>query len=299
MIWIDTLVQGAMLGGLYALFALGLSLTFGVMRLVNLAHGDLILLGSYLIVTLAGGLLLPPVVAAVLALPVMFALGWLVQRLVLNRVLGRDILPPLIVTFGLSILIQNGLLALFTADSRRLSLGGAETASLSLGPVHLGLLPALTLGAAVAAVLELNLLFFHTKLGRAFRATSDDPVTLGLMGRDARAVFALTTGVAMAVAGIAALFPGDPGKFQPLDRPGAADLRLRGGDHRRARLVLGHACGGHRAGRRPDAGRRLRPRVAGADRASGLYRNPLCAAARPVPARLRLKGRSCRTKAGS
>lgn len=215
MIWVDTVLQGVMLGGLYALFALGLSLTFGVMRLVNLAHGDLILLGSYVILTLAGSLALPPVLAAVLALPVMFALGWALQRLVLNRAIGQDILPPLIVTFGLSILIQNGLLALFTADSRRLSLNGLEAQSLRLGPLNLGILPLLTLLAAVVVVLALNFIFFRTRLGRAFRATSDDPATLGLMGRDARAVFAMATGLALAVAGVAAFFLATRATFNP------------------------------------------------------------------------------------
>lgn len=215
MIWVDTVLQGVLLGGLYALFALGLSLSFGIMRLVNLGHGDLILLGSYLILVLSGALFLHPALAAVLALPLMFGLGWLLQRFVLNRAMGKDILPPLIVTFGLSILIQNGLLALFTADSRRLALGGLETASIRLGQLNIGLLPLLTFAAAVLAVVCLNLLFFRTRLGRAFRATSDDPVTLGLMGRDPRSVFAMATGVAMAVAGVAAFFLASRASFDP------------------------------------------------------------------------------------
>ena len=98
MIWVDTLVQGLLLGGLYALFAAGLSLVFGIMRLVNLAHGDLIVLGAYLILTIVTVTGLNPVLAAVLALPVMFVLGWLLQTALLNRVLVDDILPPLLVT---------------------------------------------------------------------------------------------------------------------------------------------------------------------------------------------------------
>lgn len=215
MIWIDTILQGVLLGGLYALFALGLSLSFGIMRLVNLGHGDLILLGSYLIFVLSGALFLHPALAAVLALPLMFGIGWILQRFVLNRAMGKDILPPLIVTFGLSILIQNGLLALFTADSRRLALGGLETQSLRLGVLSIGLLPLLTLAAAIAVVIGLNLLFFRTRLGRAFRATSDDPVTLSLMGRDPRSVFALATGVAMAVSTLAAFFLAARASFDP------------------------------------------------------------------------------------
>jgi branched-chain amino acid transport system permease protein len=215
MIWLDTVLQGILLGGLYALFALGLSLTFGVMRLVNLAHGDLILLGSYLVFGLASGFGLSPWIAAVFALPLLFGLGWALQRVVLNHALGKDILPPLIVTFGLSILIQNGLLALFTADSRRLSLDGLETQSISLGTLTLGVVPLTTFFSAVVVVLALNGLFFRTRLGRSFRATSDDTVTVGLIGQNARAVFAMATGVAMIVAGVAAFFLAARASFDP------------------------------------------------------------------------------------
>jgi branched-chain amino acid transport system permease protein len=127
MIWVDTIVQGVLLGGLYALFAAGLSLVFGIMRLVNLAHGDLIVLGAYLILVAVSVLGLHPFLAALVAAPVMFLLGWALQKVVLNRTLGDDIMPPLLVTFGLSIVLQNGLLEVFSADSQRISLGPLET----------------------------------------------------------------------------------------------------------------------------------------------------------------------------
>src|SRR5215471_789139 len=130
--WLDALIQGLLLGGLYALFAAGLSLIFGVMRLVNLAHGDLIVLAAFLILSLVTALGLNAFVAALIALPIMFALGFALQLQVLTRTLGPDILPPLLVTFGLSIVIQNGLLEAFSADSQRLQIGGAESTSLSL-----------------------------------------------------------------------------------------------------------------------------------------------------------------------
>ena len=109
MIWVDTIIQGILLGGLYALFAAGLSLVFGIMRLVNLAHGDLIVMGAYLILVLVTLLGLSPFLAVFIAMPMMFVLGWLLQRFLLNRTLGDDILPPLLVTFGLSIALQNAL----------------------------------------------------------------------------------------------------------------------------------------------------------------------------------------------
>jgi branched-chain amino acid transport system permease protein len=215
MMWLDTVVQGVLLGGLYALFAAGLSLVFGIMRLVNLAHGDLIVLAAFLILVLVTTLGLNPFLAALLAAPVMFAAGWALQRLILNRTLGDDLLPPLLVTFGLSIVIQNGLLEGFTADSRRLPGGALETASLGIGPLNVGLLSLLTFASAVLVILGLNWLFYRTALGRAFRATSDDPVTAGLMGIEPKNVFAVATGLAMVVVTIAALYLGMRANFDP------------------------------------------------------------------------------------
>ena len=215
MIWIDTIIQGILLGGLYALFAAGLSLVFGIMRLVNLAHGDLIVLGAYLIlvfVTLSG---MNPFLAALLAAPCMFVLGWLLQKFVLNRTLGEDILPPLLVTFGLSIVLQNVLLEGFSADSQRISLGALETASVSLGPISLGVMPLLTFASAVLVIVGLNQLFYRTAIGRAFRATSDDATTASLMGIRPDRVFATATAIAMLVVTVAALYLGTRANFDP------------------------------------------------------------------------------------
>lgn len=215
MMLIDTLAQGLLLGGLYALFAAGLSLVFGIMRLVNLAHGDLIILGAYLILTVTTVTGLHPFVAVLLAAPVMFALGWLLQTHLLNRVLGTDILPPLLVTFGLSVVIQNGLLSAFTADSRKLTAGTIEAQSVDLGVVTLGVMPLMTFGSAVAVVFALNQLFYRTALGRAFRAVSDDAVTAQLMGIRPQRIFAMATGIALVVATIAALYLGTRANFDP------------------------------------------------------------------------------------
>ena len=215
MIWVDTLAQGILLGGLYALFAAGLSLVFGIMRLVNLAHGDLIIMAAYLILVLATALGLTPFVAVLLAVPVMFAAGWLLQTYLLNRVLGTDILPPLLVTFGLSVVIQNALLQGFTGNSQRLAAGTVESQAMHLGPVTLGVMPVLTLASAVAVIWALNQLFYRTALGRAFRATSDDPVMAQLMGIRPEKVFAIATGIALAVATIAALYLGIRANFDP------------------------------------------------------------------------------------
>src|ERR1700747_2979089 len=155
--WLDALIQGVLLGGLYALFAAGLSMIFGVMRLVNLAHGDLIVLAAFVILALAERLGLDPFVAVLVAAPILFAIGFALQHVLLNRTLGRDLLPPLLVTFGLSIIIQNGLLQVFSADSRRRGSGAIETASVSLGGgIAVGVVPLLTLLSAVAVIVLLN-----------------------------------------------------------------------------------------------------------------------------------------------
>jgi len=218
--WLDTIIQGVLLGGLYSLFAAGLSLIFGIMRLVNLAHGDLIVLAAFAILALATWFGFDPFLAALLAMPAMFAAGFALQHVLLNRTLGRDLLPPLLVTFGLSIIIQNGLLEAFTADSRRLRLGAIETASIHLGGnLAIGVMPLLTLGSAIAVILLLNLLFYRTALGRAFRATSDDLEIAQLMGIDHHRIYSIAMGIAMVVATIAALYLGIRANFDPTIGP--------------------------------------------------------------------------------
>jgi branched-chain amino acid transport system permease protein len=217
---VDTAIQGVLLGGLYALFAVGLSLIFGIMRLVNLAHGDLIVLAAYIILALVHALGLGAFVAVLLAAPLMFIVGFLLQYVLLNRTLGRDILPPLLVTFGLSIIIQNGLLEAFSADSQRLNAGALETSSIALGGgVAVGVMPLLVLLSAVAVIFALNVLFYWLPLGRAFRATSDDPEIAQLMGIDNRRIFAIAMGVALVVTTIAALYLGIRANFDPAIGP--------------------------------------------------------------------------------
>jgi branched-chain amino acid transport system permease protein len=213
--WIDTLIQGILLGGLYSLYATGLSVIFGIMRLVNLAHGDLIVLGAFLILALtAAGV--PLGVACAIVVPVMFALGYLLQSVLLNRALGRNILPPLLITFGLSIIVQNGLLETFSADTRRLDVGALQSASLPIGGgIAVGVMPLICLAAAIAVILLLNGIFYRTAVGRAFRATSDDVEIAQLMGINNRSIYALTMGISLAVCAVAAFFLGTRANFDP------------------------------------------------------------------------------------
>src|SRR4249919_977271 len=131
--WFNIVLQGVLIGGLYAMFAAGLSLIFGVMRLVNIAHGDLIVLAAYIALIASAALGINPLLSLIVVVPAMALIGYVLQRGLLNRTIGDDLLPPLLVTFGLSIIIQNGLLEVFTADSQRLKAGPIETASISLG----------------------------------------------------------------------------------------------------------------------------------------------------------------------
>jgi branched-chain amino acid transport system permease protein len=214
--FIDTVLAGILLGGIYALFALGLSLIFGIMRLVNLAHGDLILLAAYLVLTVTTALGVPLAVATVVVIPAMFALGFILQRLVLERLLGDDILPPLLVTFGLSIIIQNGLLLVFGADSGRLQAGAFESSSIMLAPgLGVGLAPLTALIMAILAVALLQVVFYRTSLGRAFRATADNPQIAQLMGIDHRNIYAAAVGISLAVSVVAAVAFGIRANFDP------------------------------------------------------------------------------------
>jgi len=208
-VWIDTIVQGILLGGLYALFATGLSLIFGVMRLVNLAHGDFSILAAFIAVFAVQSLGLNPLMALLLVAPVMAAVGYGLQRLVLNRLLGRGILPAVLVTFGLSIVIQNGLLETFSADSRRLNPGGIETASVSLGGgLAVGAFPLLTFAVAVLLLVGLQILIGRSAIGRAFRAASDDGATAALMGIDNDRLYGLAMALSLAIVAVAGIFLG-------------------------------------------------------------------------------------------
>jgi len=218
---LETLLQGVLLGGLYTLFALGQSLMFGVMRLTNTAQGDFIILGAFAViagVSLAGAA--APWLVALAVLPVAFGFGYALQRWVLNGTLGKDPLPSLVVTFGLSIVIQNLLLELSSADPRAIETGGLGTRGLALGEsLSLGVLPLIVLAVALVATGALQWLFAHTALGRSFRAVSDDREIAELMGLDAKKVYALATAIAFVLIAVAGALQGMRTTVSPSDGP--------------------------------------------------------------------------------
>jgi branched-chain amino acid transport system permease protein len=213
--WISAIVQGTLLGGLYALFAAGLSLIFGVMRLVNIAHGDLIVLAAYMGLTTTVVLGIHPFVALLIVMPAMAGIGYVLQRGILNRTLGDDILPPLLVTFGLSVILQNALLEAYSADPQKMNAGVIETASVPIGGLTLGVLPLLTFGIAVAVIAGLQFIFYRTSLGRAFRATSDNSDIAQLMGLNKAHVFGMAMALALAVTAVAGILLGIRTSFDP------------------------------------------------------------------------------------
>ena len=215
----ETLVQGLLLGGLYGLFALGQSLMFGVRRLTNTAHGDFLILGAFSSLALVA-LGLAPWVALLATLPLAWVAGYAMQRVVLNGTLGKDPLPSLVVTFGLSIVIQNLLLELFSADPRSIDSGGFDQLSWAVtDSLSVGVLPLTILLLAVAATAGLQWLFNHTALGRSFRAVSDDREIAELMGLKSRQVYALATALAFVLVGLAGTLQGMRTTVAPADGP--------------------------------------------------------------------------------
>jgi branched-chain amino acid transport system permease protein len=218
--WLNIIIQGTLLGGIYALFAIGLSLSFGIMRLVNIAHGDLIVLSAYVALVVVDNTGLDPISSLAIVVPIMFGLGYALQRGLLNMTLTGGLLPPLLVTFGISVIIQNGLLEVFGAYTHRLQQGAIETASVRLpGGINVGVYPLLVFAVAAVAIGSLQLLFYRTGLGRAFRAASDDADTAELMGIDNRNLYALALGIAMIFTALAGVLFAIRTNFDPAAGP--------------------------------------------------------------------------------
>jgi branched-chain amino acid transport system permease protein len=218
--WVNAVIQGILLGGLYALLATGLSLAFGVMRLVNLAHGDLNILAAYLALVVVTATGANPLLSLVLVVPVMMIIGFLLQRVLLNSTLGGGVLPPVLVTFGIAVVVQNVLLDVFSADSQGLDAGPLENASVTItGQISVGVFPLLTLLVAVGVLLGLQFVISRTQLGRALRATSDDIEAARIVGIDHRRIYGIAMAVALGTVAVAGVFLGIRTTFGPSDGP--------------------------------------------------------------------------------
>ena len=220
MVWVNAVVQGILLGGLYALSATGLSLAFGVMRFVNLAHGDIAILAAFVAFSLTATLHVNPLVTLGIVLPMAFVAGFALQRLIFDRVVGVDPAFQIVATFGLGVIIQNALLEKYTADTRGLNVGRLETATIKLNDtIGIGWMPLITFLCAAAVLGGLALFIQYTKLGRAFRATSDDPDAARLMGIDVRFVFAVAMALAITTVALAGVLLGVRSSFVPFSGP--------------------------------------------------------------------------------
>ena len=217
--FIELILNGLMLGSLFALFGLGLSLSLGVMRMINLAHGDLIVLGAYAAGASMAWFHINPLLALLVVLPAMFALGWLLQTVLLNRLVAAGALAPLLVTFGLSIVIQNLLLEVFSANTRSLPSGELALRGIRLGEVSLGVLPLLITAVSLSVYAATHWLVARSHWGRQARAVADDPQTARLVGVNDRRFFALMAGFVMAVTGLAAVLYGIKTPFSPSAGP--------------------------------------------------------------------------------
>jgi branched-chain amino acid transport system permease protein len=219
-VWINQLFQGILLGGLYTLFATGLSLSAGVLRFVNIAHGDFIVLICFVLLLLTTSLGLNPVIATLIVLPVAFAFGFALQRFLLQRVVGESVLLVILVTFGLSIIIENGLLEGFGADTRKVSGGFMETATIALGSgINVGLFQVITFVAAVVVVGALDLMLYRTGIGAKIRAVSEDVAAADLIGLSSKRIYAVAMGITFVTIGIAAGFMSIWTNFDPASGP--------------------------------------------------------------------------------
>lgn len=209
MIWLNQLVQGLMLGGYYALLACGLSFIFGVMGIINLAHGSLAVLSAYLLFVLADRFDIHPLLGLAGVVPVMAIVGWVLHRLVLERSARAGALLPLLSTFGLAVVLDNLMFEVFGADTRSLApyIGTLSYDSWTLpGDIIVGQLSVLTLLVAIGLLGGLHVMLARTALGRRIRAAAHDPDTAQLLGVDARAVYAASTAIAISTVAVAGAF---------------------------------------------------------------------------------------------
>jgi len=218
--WLNAVIQGILLGGLYALFATGLSLAFGVLRFVNLAHGDLAILGAYLAFSSISTFDVNVWATFGIVVPIMFAVGYIAQRGLFDFTLGEDPLPGILVSFGLGVVIQNALLVHYSATDRGLSVGSLATESIRISDdISVGWFPLIILLVAVGLLGGMQLFLSFTPLGRAFRAVSDDRDTARLMGIDHRNLYGLAMGIAFATVAVAGIFLGSRTTFAPAQGP--------------------------------------------------------------------------------
>jgi branched-chain amino acid transport system permease protein len=217
MAWVNAIIQGILTGGLYALFACGLSLMFGVMKVVNLAHGDLAVIGAYVALGVITVTHIPALWSFVIVVPIMALLGYVLQRTLIQAALDRGVLITLLVTFGLSVVIESGLLQFINADSHSLGVGESIiTGSFSIGSqIQLSYLLLLIFVVAVVVLLGLQYFLSLSRYGRMIRAVADDQEAAQLSGIDYRHVFGIAAAIAFGTVALAGIAYGMYSQFSP------------------------------------------------------------------------------------
>jgi branched-chain amino acid transport system permease protein len=215
MSFVEAFINGLMVGGLYGLFGLGLALAFGIMRVVNIAHGEFIVLAAYLGVSLLTLTPLPLMAVVVCVAIAAFALGWLLQAALLNRVLGPNPVPGMVITIGLSIVLRNLLVKIYGSNIRSIEVGPLQDLGVDIFGVSIGVLPLLIFAAAVILFVATNFLLTRTTIGRAFRAAADDFEILETLGFNRRRVYSAAMGLAVTLSALAGLLLAMRSSFSP------------------------------------------------------------------------------------
>ena len=211
----QTWINGLLLGGVYALLGVGMTMMFGIVKLTNLAHGEFIIMGAFGSTMLAQWLGIDPIITLIVTVPVMFIIGVALQTVLINRVMLQGSEPALLVTFGLSIILKDAMLLIFTADAQH-AVVPYSTATIKLGSsLYISVLDLIVFGISLIAILILTLFLRRTYMGRAIRATSDDTAAASLMGVSVKKTYAIALGIAMATAAVAGLAVGMKWTFYP------------------------------------------------------------------------------------
>lgn len=204
----QSIIQGLLLGGLYAAIGIGMNLIFGIVKLTNLAHGDFLILASYIsyaVVTATG---VEPLLSLIIVVPVMFIIGFIIQNLMLNRVLGSGQNPPLLITFGLSIVIQNLILYFFTADARFLKSSLTTKSLVITDTIRISYTYLIGCLVGVLLIIVLAYYFKNTYQGKAIMAASDDKEAAQLMGVNIKNIYGIAMGISLSTAGFAGVLIG-------------------------------------------------------------------------------------------
>ena len=216
MIWVNVIIQGVLVGGFYALFACGLSLMFGVLKVINLAHGDMAVVAAYVAVFLTPHLHIPMVWSFLVVVPIFGLIGYVLQRTLIQRSIDRDPFTTLLVTFGLSVVIENLLLEIYTANGQTVNIGSLIAKSWHPASIiYISYVSLVVLAAAVGVLAILQLFLSKTRTGRLIRAVADDREAAQLSGANYRHIFGIAAAIAFATVALAGVAYGMMTQFAP------------------------------------------------------------------------------------